>query len=85
MKILALIISLLSINLTNAQDSLETYSITVKVPNVYQEGGVVIFSLHNKETFMKQPLQSIVSNIEDKTATAQRPRHHEYGQPGTET
>lgn len=70
MKTLAIIISLFSLTFSHAQDSLETHSITVKVPNVYQEGGVVIFSLHNKDTFMKQPIQSKVSKIEDKTAIA---------------
>ena len=70
MKTLAIIISLFSLTFSKAQDSLKTHSITVKVPHIYQEVGVVIFSLHNEDTFMKQPLQAIVSKIESKTATA---------------
>ena len=70
MKILALIISLFSISLSQAQEETQNYSISVTVPNVYQEGGVVVFSLHTKDTFMKKPFQVISSKIDNKTATA---------------
>lgn len=72
MKTITLIITcLLSYQFSIAQaDIQKTYTITAKVPNVYEKSGTVIFALHTEETFMKKPVDATVIIPENGTATA---------------
>lgn len=54
MKTLALLISLtLTTLFAYSQDSLSTYTITVKVANPLNDNGHVLIGLHTEDTFMK--------------------------------
>jgi uncharacterized protein (DUF2141 family) len=67
MKTLALIFSfILTTTFCQAQDSIETYSITVKIDNALNDNGSMLIGLHNVDTFMKgKGLDSIKSAIVD--------------------
>ncbi|HLT53297.1 MAG TPA: DUF2141 domain-containing protein [Flavobacteriaceae bacterium] len=69
-NLIVLFACILSFQFLSAQEAAVYYSISAKVPNVQQEGGKVIFSLYDKDTFMKKPITSLVVNIENKTASA---------------
>ena len=67
MKTLSLLIALLlTINLTNAQESETKKTITVTIENITNNNGQVMLSLHTEDTFMKgQGIQNIESKIKD--------------------
>jgi uncharacterized protein (DUF2141 family) len=67
MKTLTIILSLiLTTSLCQAQDSIETYSITVKIDNALNDNGSMLIGLHNEDTFMKgKGLDNIKSTIVD--------------------
>tara|TARA_R110002049_G_scaffold293156_4_gene478030 strand:- start:11507 stop:11908 length:402 start_codon:yes stop_codon:yes gene_type:complete len=58
---------------TNAQtenDTIQSYTITVTIPNVVNDDGSVLIGLHNSETFMKGPgVQNLQSEIKDGKVT----------------
>jgi uncharacterized protein (DUF2141 family) len=75
MKILRLLILILISNLSFAQNSvqnkIEGVTITVKIDNVRNNKGHVVFSLHTKDTFMKKAgIQSSVVTSENGIAEA---------------
>lgn len=67
MKTLALIFSIiLTTTFVHAQDSAETYSITVKIDNAFNDNGSMLIGLHSEDTFMKgKGLDNIKSAIVD--------------------
>ncbi|MEO8932823.1 MAG: DUF2141 domain-containing protein [Xanthomarina sp.] len=67
MKTLAIFFAFtLTTLLTHAQDSLQTYNITVKIDNILNNSGSMLIGLHNENTFMKtKGLDSIKSAIVD--------------------
>lgn len=67
MKTLALIFSIiLTTTFIQAQDSLKTYNITVKIDNALNDNGSMLIGLHNESTFMKgKGLDNIKSAIVD--------------------
>ncbi|MFL0353687.1 DUF2141 domain-containing protein [Xanthomarina sp. GH4-25] len=69
MKTLTLILSLiLTSTLSFAQESTETYSITVKVDNALSDEGHMLIGLHTEDTFMKaKGVQISKSEIVDGT------------------
>jgi len=71
MKTLTLIIALvLSVNLSNAQNSKTLRDITVTIENIANNKGNVIFGLHTEDTFMKgQGIASAASDIVDGKVT----------------
>ena len=70
MKTLTLIVSLLlTCSFIQAQDSLKSYHITVKIDNALSDNGSMLFGLHNESTFMKgKSLHSMKSAITDGKA-----------------
>lgn len=67
MKTLTLIVSLIfSTTFIQAQDSLKTYHINVKIDNALSDKGSMLLGLHNENTFMKgKGLKSMKSKIVD--------------------
>lgn len=67
MKTLTLIIALvISVNLSNAQETKNGKTITVTIENITNNNGNVILGLHTKNTFMKgQGIASAQSKIVD--------------------
>ncbi|EGV44357.1 DUF2141 domain-containing protein [Bizionia argentinensis JUB59] len=67
MKTIAiLVISTLISFLTHAQDSIQTYTVSVKVDNPLNNRGHILIGLHSAETFMKtEALQNIKTKVQD--------------------
>lgn len=67
MKTLAIFIAFtLTTYFAQAQDSLQTYTLTVKVENPLNDRGHVLIGLHSADTFMKtEALQSAKEKVKD--------------------
>ena len=71
MKNLALfLVCFISFQLSKAQDSLQTYSITVTINKVPNSKGHILIGLHNQDTFMKgKGIQNAKADIVDGKCT----------------
>lgn len=65
-SIFALVIAFQAYIANPTTETTEKRSITVIVPNVTSNKGTVNFALYNEDTFMKKPLQALISKVSDK-------------------
>ena len=69
--ILSIIVLVLSVSFSNAQETKKGQSITVTINKISNNNGSILLSLHTKDTFMKgKGIQTIKSNIVDGKITA---------------